>query len=310
MRLLMHPGGIAACVFVWFCWWVVKLVTDVLLFNLLLADVPAARELNDVEPAQVQLPLTYGGLVLKTIFECITWLGLLSHLGAVFTDPGSTRTAPFVPPANFTGQKKYCAKCNDRWKPPRAHHCTVCNECIMKMDHHCPWVNNCIGSMNQKYFFLFLSYMALSCFLNIGIVFLGVGRFLFASPDLKTLFIEHWTTRYPRWLAVLMLGACLLIDIVFLLITLDFLSEQWEALETNATLVETYRNTHGKKSTLWEHAVAVFGSQWWLWWLPVPPNIVPNWTDLGAKEDKRRTGSERYTADSSSTQTTVANSVR
>lgn len=94
----------------------------------------------------------------------------------------------------------------------------------------------------------------------------------------------------------------------------DFLAEQWEALETNATLVETYRNTHGQKvqnilqglcsswvsrklentgqllserldlrvckmqTTLWEHTVAVFGRQWWFWWLPVPPKIAPNWT--------------------------------
>ncbi|KAL8272701.1 hypothetical protein Esti_003405 [Eimeria stiedai] len=279
MRLLMHPGGIAACVFVWICWWVVKLVTDVLLFNLLLADVPTDRELDDVEHADVQLPLTYSGLVLKTVFECITWLGLLSHLGAVFTDPGSTKTAPVHyedgPPLSL-GEQLH-----------RVHE----PEILLPV----PFVH----------------------------------RFLFASPDLKTLFIEHWTTRYPRWLAVLMLGACLLIDIVFLLITLDFLSEQWEALETNATLVETYRNTHGKKSTLWEHAVAVFGSQWWLWWLPVPPNIVPNWTDpelkvekrrtaphqhalhtsdLEVKEDRRRIASEKYAVDSSST--TVANSVR
>ena len=33
--------------------------------------------------------------------------------------------------------KKYCRKCK-AFKPPRAHHCSICGRCIVKMDHHCP----------------------------------------------------------------------------------------------------------------------------------------------------------------------------
>lgn len=29
-----------------------------------------------------------------------------------------------------------CKKCISP-KPPRTHHCSVCNRCILKMDHHC-----------------------------------------------------------------------------------------------------------------------------------------------------------------------------
>merc|ERR1719428_116841 len=57
---------------------------------------------------------------------------------------------------------KQCSKCKAP-KPPRAHHCSICNRCIMKMDHHCPWVNNCVGARNQKHFVLFLFYVQLQC---------------------------------------------------------------------------------------------------------------------------------------------------
>ena len=39
---------------------------------------------------------------------------------------------------------KWCRKC---WapKPERAHHCSVCGRCVMKLDHHCPWLaSSCI----------------------------------------------------------------------------------------------------------------------------------------------------------------------
>ncbi|KAL8274527.1 hypothetical protein Esti_001548 [Eimeria stiedai] len=48
-------------------------------------------------------------------------------------------------------------------KPVRAHHCSGCKRCVIRMDHHCPWINNCVGFLNQKYFMLFLLYVNLMC---------------------------------------------------------------------------------------------------------------------------------------------------
>ncbi|KAK7862819.1 hypothetical protein R5R35_000843 [Gryllus longicercus] len=57
---------------------------------------------------------------------------------------------------------RYCHKCQ-HIKPDRAHHCSVCGECVLKMDHHCPWVNNCVAFTNYKFFILFLGYALLYC---------------------------------------------------------------------------------------------------------------------------------------------------
>ncbi|KAL7670985.1 hypothetical protein ACOME3_005900 [Neoechinorhynchus agilis] len=52
---------------------------------------------------------------------------------------------------------RYCAVCCCL-KPDRAHHCSSCNQCVLKMDHHCVWLNNCVSFTNYKFFLLVLMY--------------------------------------------------------------------------------------------------------------------------------------------------------
>ncbi len=47
---------------------------------------------------------------------------------------------------------KKCDKCN-YIKPLRAHHCSVCNQCVFAMDHHCrnlKFIVLCINSMGKQ----------------------------------------------------------------------------------------------------------------------------------------------------------------
>lgn len=51
----------------------------------------------------------------------------------------------------------FCPMCAT-YKPPRAHHCSRCNFCVLKYDHHCPWLGQCVGFFNYKNYLLVLLY--------------------------------------------------------------------------------------------------------------------------------------------------------
>ncbi|KAF4120687.1 palmitoyltransferase ZDHHC2/15/20 [Geosmithia morbida] len=108
------------------------------------------------------------------LYVLLNW----SYTTAVFTPPGSTTddngygllpteasgaengATSYTVKSN--GEFRYCKKCQAR-KPDRAHHCSTCRRCVLKMDHHCPWLATCVGLRNYKAFLLFLIYTSVFC---------------------------------------------------------------------------------------------------------------------------------------------------
>ncbi|TFK70934.1 zf-DHHC-domain-containing protein [Pluteus cervinus] len=146
-------------------------------------------------------PILFG--IHLTITYTLTFLAFSSLIVCVARDPGPVTdsgkqrsdrahddgdelelTEALMPDIDFSEPGKWCRKC---WmpKPERAHHCSVCGRCVLKMDHHCPWLgSNCIGHRTYPAFVHFLACITL---LAIYIAVISINGLLYAFSNPYTI---------------------------------------------------------------------------------------------------------------------------
>ncbi|XP_064481741.1 palmitoyltransferase ZDHHC20-B-like isoform X2 [Ornithodoros turicata] len=161
----------------------------------------------------------------------------------------------------INGMIRYCEKCH-LVKPDRAHHCSVCGRCILKMDHHCPWVNNCVSFTNYKFFILFLAYSLIYC--------------LFVAATTLQYFIKFWTNDLEGWgrFHILFL---FFVAFMFAISLVSLFGYHCYLVTVNRSTLESFRppifRTGPDKNgfSLGRHANfnEVFGDDWHYWFLPL-----------------------------------------
>ncbi|KAI3441704.1 S-acyltransferase [Psidium guajava] len=155
----------------------------------------------------------------------------------------------------------FCIHCQNG-KPPRCHHCSVCQRCVLKMDHHCVWVVNCVGACNYKFFLLFLLYTFLETTMDT----------LLLLPSFINFFSEAKNhSSSPGELAVIFVAFVL--NLAFALSLLCFLVMHGSLVFSNTTSIEVYEK---KKGVRWKYDLGrrknfeqVFGTKKALWFFPL-----------------------------------------
>jgi len=172
---------------------------------------------------------------------------------------------------------RFCENCKCI-KPDRAHHCSSCQQCVLKMDHHCPWANNCVGFSNYKFFILFLGYAFILC--------------AYAAATSFEYFIEFWNeirNAKPGRFHLLFL---FFVSTMFAISVLSLLAYHIYLVARNCTTLESFRapifqatglpDQNGFNLTMKENFAQVFGNNFFTAILPINTQKIDglNYTNL------------------------------
>ncbi|XP_018795849.1 PREDICTED: palmitoyltransferase ZDHHC15 isoform X1 [Bactrocera latifrons] len=183
--------------------------------------------------------------------------------------------AKTLPVTNRTlnGSVRFCEKCKII-KPDRAHHCSVCGACVLKMDHHCPWVNNCVNFTNYKYFVLFLGYALLYC--------------LYVALTSLEYFIRFWRLELSQQgdlnggMGRFNIVFLFFVSIMFAISLVSLFGYHVYLTLMNRTTLEAFRapifriggpDKNGFNLGKYANFQEVFGDNWKLWFLPVYTSV-------------------------------------
>ncbi len=204
----------------------------------------------------------YETVWVHAVILCLSFMVVWSFIVSTISDPGYIQVPPLPPDADPSQLRKKCPRCMHP-KPVRAYHCSKCNRCIFRMDHHCVWIGNCVGYLNQKPFILFLLYTLLLSSISLLMQAIKFYRWTFLGTF--------------QFTSALCESALFLINVFTLAVVRGYFSDQLEALETNTTLIETYKEVKGGGEL--DAFRQIFGDRAFLWLFPVRTTSAPDYLE-------------------------------
>mmetsp|Transcript_42917 Transcript_42917/g.80064 ORF Transcript_42917/g.80064 Transcript_42917/m.80064 type:complete len:292 (-) Transcript_42917:50-925(-) len=228
------------------------------------------------------------------VFNATWFLAVWSYVQTVFTNPGTPSSPewqdwakarqgnrsieqwrkdaeeeaaaePHMPRTWSPGKPSWCRTCRAE-KPERAHHCSSCGCCILRMDHHCPWIGTCVGWRNHKYFLLlnWWCFWACVCFVT--------------SMTRPTMLDAVSMAPGNLSLDSLLLMLAILGILIFTLLTgILFIVSMWAAMRNGTTVEDYYVGDNPYcLPTYMENLTQLLGHPGLRWLVPVPCSCRPS----------------------------------
>ncbi|KAJ2004482.1 Palmitoyltransferase [Coemansia thaxteri] len=227
---------------------------------------------------------TVKALVVLGVFNALLHLLYYNYYLAATVSPGHVPIG-WEPPLNGanvyelkrdTLKPRFCRICKG-YKPPRTHHCSDCDRCVLKMDHHCPWTNNCVGFNNQAHFLRFVYMVDITCAMSATIHALRLHELVVDA------FNGTYYVRQPTQVEVVFLIINLSLSLLVLLFVGILSGYHVYLVSANTTTIESRekdrvaRLIKSKKCKptpypydrgIVSNFKSVFGESVMLWWLP------------------------------------------